>query len=208
MTTTHDVTTMVQLEAIFGEVNPNSLAKETDHLTAAYRSWIERSPFFALASIGGETDGIDCSPRGDGVGQVFRIVDERKLLVPDRRGNNRIDTLRNIVLDPRVALLFLIPGINETLRINGRAFLTTEPDLLESFAVNGKSPKVVIRVEIDSVYFQCARALKRARLWDAETLAAKGDVPTAGQMSKAAKPDFDGATYDAELDQRQAETMY
>lgn len=202
------ITTAEQLSAIYGDANPNSLVKETDHLNEAYRAWIERSPFFALASIGGDTDGIDCSPRGDAVGQVFRILDDRTLLIPDRRGNNRIDTLLNIVRDPRVALLFLTPGINETLRINGRAYLNNDPAVCESFAVDGKLPRCVIRVEVDSVYFQCARALKRAGLWDPTTFAKKGDVPTAGQMSKSASPSFDGDAYDAELDQRQAETMY
>lgn len=207
-TDSHTITDVAQLEAIYTPVNETSLAKEVDHLTPAYRAWIERSPFFALASIGDAADGIDCSPRGDGVGQLFRIIDERTLLVPDRRGNNRIDTLRNIVRDPRVALLFLIPGINETLRINGRATLTIDPALLESFAVDGKLPRSVMRVDIESVYFQCARALKRSSLWDTTTQAKKGDVPTAGQMTQTARPDFDGAAYDAELDQRQAESMY
>jgi len=207
-TDSYAITDIAQLEAIYSPVKETSLAKEVNHLTPAYRAWIERSPFFALASIGGAGDGIDCSPRGDAVGQLFRIIDERTLLVPDRRGNNRIDTLRNIVRDPRVALLFLIPGINETLRINGRATLTTDPALLESFTVDGKLPQTVMRVDIESVYFQCARALKRSSLWDTTTQAKKGDVPMAGEMVQAAKADFDGAAYDDGLDERQSETLY
>ncbi|MDF2369143.1 MSMEG_1061 family FMN-dependent PPOX-type flavoprotein, partial [Sneathiella sp.] len=168
--------------------------------------WIERAPFFALASCG--PDGLDCSPRGDLHGQLFRILDDRHIAIPDRRGNNRIDTLRNIVADPRVALLFLIPGIEECLRINGRALITTEPELVQSFKVDVTVPRSVLRMEIDAVYFQCARALKRAKLWDPTANVTKGDVPSAGQMTKAAKPGFDAETYDAGLPARQQSTLY
>ena len=147
----YDITTIEALEALYDAVNPISLAKETSALTAEYRQWIEHAPFFALASSG--PGGLDCSPRGDAAGQLFRILDDRHIAIPDRRGNNRIDTLRNIVKDPRVALLFLIPGIEECLRLNGRAIITTEPELIQSFKVGATTPKSVLLVEIEAVIF-------------------------------------------------------
>src|ERR1700746_3789515 len=132
------VATIEQLEAIYGQTNDASTVKVADHVTPSYRVMIEKSPFAALATSGPE--GLDCSPRGDLAGFV-RIHDQKTLMMPDRRGNNRIDSLRNVVRDPRVALLFLIPGIGATLRINGRAMLTTDPDLCASFAMQGKNPK-------------------------------------------------------------------
>ncbi|WP_340148571.1 pyridoxamine 5'-phosphate oxidase family protein [uncultured Sneathiella sp.] len=201
-----DITTIEALEALYGPVNPNSLAKETPFLTPEYRRWIGEAPFFALASSG--PGGLDCSPRGDAAGQLFRILDDRHIAIPDRRGNNRLDTLRNILHDPRVALLFLIPGIEETLRINGRATVTTESELIQSFRVGATTPLSVILVDIDAVYFQCARALKRSKLWDPAAQLAKGGVPTAGQMTRGAKPDFDAETYDAELPARQQSSLY
>lgn len=202
----HTVTTLEQLEALYPPAGGNSLAKETAGLTPAYRRWIERAPFFALASAGPE--GLDCTPRGDAVGGLVRVVDEKTILLPDRRGNNRIDTLRNIVRDPRVALLFLIPGIDECLRINGNAAISTAPEMLALFETDGKPPVTVICVEIEAVYFQCARALKRSRLWDPEVFAAKGEVPSAGEMIKDAQPAFDGDAYDAELPSRQSGSLY
>jgi len=202
----HIVTSPEALEALYGPVNPNSLAKETARLTPEYRRWIGQAPFLAIATAG--PGGLDCSPRGDAAGHLVRVVDETTLLVPDRRGNNRIDTLRNIIADPRIALLFLIPGINETLRVNGRAEITTEPALLESFAVDGRAPASVIRIFIDAVYFQCARALVRSRLWQADAQVPRNAVPSAGEMIRAAKPGFDAESYDAELDDRHRRTLY
>ncbi len=202
----YDVTSLKALEALYGSVNRNSLVKETDRLTPEYRRWIESAPFFALASAG--ADGLDCSPRGDARGQLFRCLDDKTLAIPDRRGNNRLDTLKNILTDPRVALLFLLPGVNETLRVNGRATITTDPELIESFAVRDKRPATVLVVAIDSVYFQCARALARAGLWNPETQVGPGEVPTAGQMARGANPDFDAESYDAALPARQSATLY
>ncbi len=201
-----DVTTLDELAALYGAVNPNSLRKEVGHLTTAYRTWIERAPFVAVATSG--EGGLDCSPRGDPAGQLIRVLDERTIALPDRRGNNRLDTLKNIVTDPRVALLFLMPGINETLRVNGRARLTTDPALRQSFGVDGKLPVTVIVVSIDAVYFQCARALMRSGLWDVAKHVGRGEVPTAGEMSKSADETFDAATYDAELLPRQKASLY
>ncbi|MEM8597190.1 MAG: MSMEG_1061 family FMN-dependent PPOX-type flavoprotein [Pseudomonadota bacterium] len=199
----HAVADIPALEALYGAVHPRSHIKETPGLTPAYRAWIEAAPFFAIATSG--PGGLDCSPRGDLPGQVFAVEDPETLLIPDRRGNNRLDTLRNIVADPRLALLFLVPGVPECVRINGRGTVTTDPALLERFAVQGNLPATVLRVAIDSVYFQCARAIIRAKLWEPATAPA---VPTAGAMTKDAAADFDAATYDAELRERQGRTLY
>ena len=201
----HLIPSIEALERLYAAPLETSLAKETPVINAMYRRLIEASPFLTIASIGPE--GMDCSPRGDGPGFV-RILDERTIAIPDRRGNNRLDTLRNIVRDERVALLFLIPGLNETLRLNGRAHLTTEPGLLAEFSVNGKPPVSAIVVEIDTLYFQCARALKRAKLWDASAQADPRSLPSAGELARSAMPDFDAEAYDAALPERQAKTLY
>ena len=206
MTEQHDITTIEALEALYGAVNPTSRVKETGFLTPEYRAWIEAAPFFAIASIG--PGGLDCSPRGDRTGQLFQIVDERTIIIPDRRGNNRLDTLRNIVSDPRIALLFLIPGINETLRINGTASISADPDLLQRFSVDDKRPATVIRVTVNAVYYQCARALIRSGLWSADAQVPRDAVPTAGEMNRAASAGFDAVTYDDALAERQLRTLY
>jgi len=138
---------------------------------------IEASPFFAIATLGPE--GLDCSPRGDSPGFV-RVVDGSTILLPERRGNNRLDTLRNITHDDRVGLLFLIPGIAETMRVNGRAELSRNAGLCASFSVQGKAPQIVIVVHIKSVYFQCARAIVRSRLWDPACFRDPAELPTPG----------------------------
>src|SRR5215472_12421431 len=145
------ITDLADLDRMYPQPAPPSIRKVTQKLTEAYRSMIDASPFVAVATCG--VDGLDCSPRGDNAGFV-RVADEQTILLPERRGNNRIDTLRNLVADPRVALLFLVPGIQETLRVNGRAVLSRDAELCESFAVNGNAPRVVIVVGIESVYFQ------------------------------------------------------
>ncbi len=206
MIDTSKIETLDALCELYGPVNPNSLAKETPQLTPEYQKWIEAAPFFALASIG--PSGLDCTPRGDAKGQAFLVLDNKTLVVPDRRGNNRLDTLKNIIADPRVALLFLVPGINEALRINGNAHITTSPEILERFTVKDKLPVSAIVVDIETVYYQCARALKRAQLWDASSQVPTNEVPTAGQMNKGAQPDFDAEAYDGDLQARQAKTLY
>ena len=159
-----------------------------------YRAYIEASPFAALATVAPE--GLDCSPRGDTRGFVH-IHDDRTLMMPDRRGNNRVDSLRNIVRDPRVALLFLIPGSGTTFRVNGRAHLTTDADVLDSFIVDGKPPRTVMSVAIDEMYFQCSRAIIRAELWSPERFIAPGTVPTPGQvLAELSQGQIDGAQYD------------
>jgi len=175
----HLVTSIEALEKIYGEPHGPSVAKETDHITPHYRAFIEAAPFFALASTG--PGGLDCSPRGDAPGFV-RVADEKTLLVPDRRGNNRIDTLRNILADPRVALLFLIPGCGETIRITGRAAISTDPALTQSFLVDGKAPRSVLIVSVDSVFFQCAKAIVRSKLWDASRHIERKTLPSVGTI--------------------------
>ncbi len=198
------IDTVAALDALYGQPVEASVIKEVDRLTAPYRAFVEAAPFFALATGPG---GLDCSPRGDAPGFV-RVVDDRTLVVPDRRGNNRIDSLRNIVADPRVGLLFLIPGVGETLRINGRAELDADPVLAESFAMDGKPPRLCIRIAIETVYFQCSRALVRASLWDPAARVDRAAVPTAGAMLKACRDSFDADTYDAALPERVKASLY
>src|SRR4051794_35341865 len=160
----HLITSMEALEALYcDKPYPPSLFKEADRITPQYRKLIEASPFAVLASCG--EDGLDCSPRGDPPGFV-RVQDERTLLIPDRQGNNRIDSLRNIVRDPRVALLFLIPGMGETMRVIGRAHISTDPQLTAGFMINGRTPRCVLVVTVERAYFQCTKAIVRSKLWD------------------------------------------
>ena len=173
------VATIEQLEAIYGVPGDASIVKVADRVTPPYRILIEKSPFAALATAGPE--GLDCSPRGDLPGFV-RIHDEKTLMMPDRRGNNRVDSLRNIVRDPRVALLFLIPGSGSTLRINGRAHLSIDPDLLASFKMEDKAPRSVIVMTVEEIYFQCARAIVRSDLWNPDKRVDPKTLPTPGQI--------------------------
>ena len=200
------VTSVAELEALYGEPNEASTAKEIDCITPHYRAYIEASPFASLATSGPE--GLDCSPRGDKPGFV-RIHDARTLMLPDRRGNNRIDSLRNIVRDPRVALLFLIPGMGNTLRVNGRAHISVDPALLESFAVEEKAPRSVMVMQVETIYFQCARALVRSDLWNPARHIDPRSLPSAGQILAAlTKERVGGATYDREWPERAAKTMW
>ena len=168
------------------------MVKVTDRLTRAYRAWIERSRFVVISTVGPE--GVDGSPRGD-AGPVVEIADARTLLLPDWRGNNRIDTLRNIVRDSRVALMFFVAGSDNVIRVNGTAVVSADPALVGRFEQQGKHPRTVVVVTIGEVYAQCARALMRAALWSGEDLS--GGLPTVGDMLADAKAGFDGETYDA-----------
>ena len=200
------ITSLEQLDAIYGKPGQPSLVKEVDHITPHYRAFIEASPFCALATSGPE--GLDCSPRGDRPGFV-RIASERTLHLPDRRGNNRTDSLKNIIRDPHVALLFLIPGCNETLRVNGRAHLSIQPHLLESFAVEEKAPRSVMVIEVDTVYFQCARALLRSELWNPQKHVDRKSLPTAGEILAALSEQREGgAEYDRAWSARAKETLW
>jgi PPOX class probable FMN-dependent enzyme len=199
------IETVEELNALYGVPAEASIIKVTPYLTAEYRRMIEASPFVALATVGPE--GLDCSPRGD-AGQIVHIEDERTVMMPDWRGNNRVDSLSNIVRDPRVALMFLIPGSNTAMRINGRAVVAIEPSLLDRFEMDGKHPRSVIVITVDEVYSQCARALIRADLWNPEKFADPKTLPTVGDMLKGVKDGFDGAAYDREWPGRAAKTMW
>jgi PPOX class probable FMN-dependent enzyme len=200
------ICTVAELEALYGIPSEASTVKEVDWLTPHYRAYIEASPFMALATSGPE--GLDCSPRGDKPGFV-RIHDDKTLMLPDRRGNNRVDSLRNIVRNPRVGLLFLIPGVGNTLRVNGHAHLSADPDLLESFAVEDKAPRSVTVITVDTVYFQCARALVRSELWNPERHVDPRSLPSAGEILAALSDNrVGGVTYDREWPGRAAKTMW
>lgn len=200
------VTTTQALESLYGAVARPSMAKEVDHIHPVYRPFIESAPFAILASSG--PGGLDASPRGDRAGFVH-IEDSKTLLLPDRRGNNRLDSLRNIVDDPRVALLFLVPGVGETLRVNGTAQISIQPDLLARFEVKGQTPKSVLIITVNSVYFQCSRAIIRSGLWDATQQIARSELPTAGQILKATSAaEIDGDAYDRALPARLIDTLY
>ena len=205
VTDTHRITSIAELEALYGKPAGAAVTKEIDHLNGPYRTFIEKAPFVAIASAG--EGGLDCTPRGDPAGFV-RIVDDRTLLIPDRRGNNRIDTLRNIVETGRVGLLFLIPGVGETLRVNGRAHITTDPALCATFEMQRQIRKSLIVVEIDRVYFQCTKALVRSKLWDPASQVPRASVPSAGQMVAATTEGFDGAAYDIAYPERIKQTIY
>jgi uncharacterized protein len=194
------------LQALFDAPGEASVRKEVPFLHPVYRRWIEASPFLVLATAG--PGGLDASPRGDAA-PLVAVADDRTLLLPERRGNNRIDSLRNIVTNPQVGLLFLVPGVDETLRVNGTARISVDPALLGRFAVNGSPPKCVIEVRVATVFFQCARALLRSRLWREVPAARPAGVPTAGEMLAALTDGaVGGARYDEELPARQQSTLY
>jgi PPOX class probable FMN-dependent enzyme len=175
----HIVSTMEQLESLYGEVHGPAIVKEIDHINASYRALIEAAPFFALATNG--PGGLDCSPRGDPPGFV-RVLDEKTLVIPDRRGNNRIDSLRNLIHDPRVALLFLIPGVGETIRVVGEAKISTPPELCASFTINGKVPVSVLVVTVERAFYQCTKAIVRSKLWDPASKVERSSLPTPGKI--------------------------
>ncbi len=196
--------------AIYGQPVEAALVKETAGVIPPYRAFIEASPFCALATIGDVRDGamMDCSPRGDVPGFVH-VEDERTLLMPDRRGNNRVDSLRNIISDPRVALCFMVPGSRNCLRVNGEAHLSVDPELLARFTIEGKAPRSVIVIRTRSVYFQCARAIVRSKLWEAESHALAESLPTPGELlAHVSDNKVGGPDYDAEWNGRALETLW
>jgi PPOX class probable FMN-dependent enzyme len=202
----HLVTTIEQLETLYGEKNPNSIAKEIDHINASYRKLIEAAPFVAIATGGPE--GLDCSPKGDAPGFV-RVLDEKTLAIPDRPGNNRLDGFRNILRDPRVGLLFLIPGVGETFRVNGRAEISIDPHLMQGFAVNGKLPRSVMIVHVETAYFHCSKAVVRARLWNEEAKIDRKSLPSTGTiLSELSAGKLGGETYDREAPEKIKAQLY
>ncbi len=204
MSTTID--TLEQLQALYGVPHERSLRKELTYLSAPYQALVAASPFVVLATHG--PDGLDCSPRGDAPG-FARILDEHTLLLPDRPGNNRIDSLRNIIHDPHVALLFLIPGVGESFRVNGRAAITLEPELLALCEAQGKLPRSALRISVDTCYFQCSKAAVRSGLWAADRQVERASLPSAGELLKAVMdPQFDVQAYEQQLQERLKTQLY
>lgn len=202
----HLVTSLDGLLALYGAPRSNSLVKEIDHVSQEYRAFIEASPFMAVATVG--DDGLDCSPRGDDP-RVVDVVNPRLIRIPDRKGNNRLDSLRNLVADPRIALLFLIPGVTETMRVNGIARVSIDPVLLEQYAIEGAAPRTVIEVVPQRVYFQCSRATMRSGLWDSGRHRDRHSLPTCGQMLAAISDGaVDATEYDDGLEERLRDGLY
>jgi PPOX class probable FMN-dependent enzyme len=200
------ITTVEELQAIYGEPGERSVLKEVPALTRGYRAFVEAAPFVVMATSG--ADGLDCSPKGDAPGFV-RILDDKTLAIPDRPGNNRVDNLRNIVEDPRISLLFMIPGVRETLRVNGHAAITIDDDVRASFTFQGKLPRSVIIVTIDTVYFHCAKAIMRSKLWDIDAQIHPSQLPTGGEiLTEITNGKIDGEAYDRELPERLKSTLY
>lgn len=203
---THRITDAATLENLYGKPAGAAVAKEVDYLHPHYQRMIAASPFVVLATSG--PGGVDTSPRGDAPGFVA-VEDEKTLLLPDRPGNNRIDSLRNILADPHVALLFLIPGIGETLRVNGRAAISIDPTLLERFKVNGKLPRSVLVIAVDTVFFQCSRAIFRSKLWDPAQQIERSSLPSLGRMvADISRSGFDAESYDKGLYERLKGSLY
>ena len=191
-----------ELRALLGEPAAVVRAKVADRLNDLTRRFVDLSPFVLLATSA--PDGTcDVSPRGDPPGFV-RVLDERTLLLPDRPGNRLADSLRNVLRNPHVGLLFLVPGVGDTLRVNGRATLVTDEDLLAPCAVEGKVPTLGLRIEVDEVFTHCSKAFLRARLWDPETFVDRSELPSSGEVHRSLNPDFDAEQYDAERAERYA----
>ncbi|GAB3704495.1 MSMEG_1061 family FMN-dependent PPOX-type flavoprotein [Mariniluteicoccus flavus] len=202
------ITTLDQLREHYpNEPSPVSLAKETDHVTPLYADLIAASPFCVVSTVGDR--GINCSPRGDGPGFV-RVRDPRTLELADRRGNNRLDGLRDLIADPRIGLIFLVPDVGECVRVRGTAQIRVEDDLLESHAVKGKAPASVLVIDVEKVFFQCSRAILRSKLWDPDSRVDRGSLPTPGMLAEE-QGGFtadERSAYDAGLAERQAQTLY
>jgi len=200
------ITDVNTLEMLYGGPAAASIKKEIQYVHPHYQAFIEAAPFAVLATSGPE--GLDVSPRGDPAGFV-QVENEKTLLLPDRRGNNRIDSLRNIISDPRVALIFLIPGIGETLRVNGHARILVDPELLNRFSMDGKLPRSVLQIDVESVFFQCSRAILRSRLWQIDQQIERGSLPSAGTiLADLSMNEIDGKQYDQDLPDRLKSTMY
>jgi len=191
-----------ELRALLGDPSDLVRAKVNDRLNELTRRFVDLSPFVLLATSA--PDGTcDVSPRGDPAGFV-RVLDDRTLLLPDRPGNRLADSLRNILRNPHLGLLFVVPGVGDTLRVNGRATVETDEELLAPSAVEGKAPRLGLRVEIDEVFTHCSKAFLRARLWDPGTFVDRTALPSSGEMHRSLDPEFDAEEYDAERAARYA----
>ena len=188
------------LRSLIGEPSALVQSKIADRLNDLTRQFIERSPFLCLATSAADGS-CDVSPKGDPAGFV-RILDDRTLLLPDRPGNRLADSLRNVLENPRVALLFVIPGVTDTFRVNGRAEIVTDPELLELCAVEGKVPKLAMRIEIEQAYTHCSKAFLRSSLWDPERFVDRSELPTPGELLRSVNPEVEPENYDAEREER------
>ncbi len=190
-----------QLRALIGEPAALTCAKITDRLNAATRLFVERAPFVCLATSDASGH-CDVSPRGDPAGFV-RILDDRTLLIPERPGNRIADSLRNVIANPRLGLLFIVPGATDTFRINGRAVITTDAALLAPSTLEGKAPRLGLIVDIEEAYTQCSKAFLRSHLWDAARFIDPGALPTGGEVHRAIQGEgFDASRYDRERAER------
>jgi PPOX class probable FMN-dependent enzyme len=206
LTDDHVIRDEATLAALYGEPSAGAIAKEVPYLHPHYQAMIAASPFVMLGTSG--PGGVDVSPRGDPAGFVA-VLDEHTLLIPDRRGNNRADTLRNIINDPRIALLFLIPGVGETLRVNGRAEISIDPDLLARFEFRGTLPRAVIVVHVETVYFQCPKALVRSELWNPEKHISRKALPSTGTiLGDITAGRLGGEQYDRDYPERLRKSFY
>ncbi len=200
------LTSIEQLEALYGLPHERAVRKQIPFLNEDYQAMVRASPLVVIGSAG--PDGLDSSPRGDVPGFV-QVLDEHTLALPDRLGNNRIDTLRNVLHDPRVSLLFLIPGIGETLRVNGTARISADPALLERFAVNGKPARTVLLVTVEAAFFHCSKAIVRSDLWNPARHLERSALPSAGAIHKRLNGgQFDAETYDREAPARVQASLY
>lgn len=203
------ISTINELRELYGEPMERALWKEIDYINDHYQQFIEACPFIILATHGEK--GVDCSPRGDPAGFV-RVVNEKCIQIPDRKGNNRLDTLINIVSNGDIGVFFLIPGVGETLRLAGKATIVKDEALCSSFAMGDKIPKSVISIAVEKVYFQCQKAIARSKLWEQDSIVDRSTLPTAGQMAKvfAAKHnvEFDADKYDADYSEYMKKTIY
>lgn len=203
----HVVSSVDELVTLYPPANPRSLGKESPAVTPLYARLIEAAPFAVVATHGPQ--GLDCSPRGDPAGFV-QVLDEHTLLLPDRRGNNRLDTLRNLLHDNEIALIFLIPGVGETIRVRGTAVISTDPELIGRCLINGVKPTTVVVVTVQRVYFQCQRAIVRSKLWDPAARVDRSTLPSAGDLQAeiGILDAAQAAEYDATLDDYVAATLY
>lgn len=203
------INSLAELERFYGEPVERSLWKEIDYLNDHYQMFIQKAPFLILATHG--ENGIDCSPRGDPAGFV-RIVNEKCIQIPDRRGNNRLDSLKNIICNPEVGVIFLIPNVGETLRLRGKAEIVIDQALCDSFAIQGKPASSVLSIQVDTVYYQCQKAIARSKLWDPSSYIQREELPTSGQMAKVfAKShniEFDADAYDQNYPEHMKKTIY
>jgi uncharacterized protein len=200
------LTTLAELESLYGDVSPTSIQKETAVITDEYRRLIEAAPFVTIATAGSE--GMDCSPKGDAAGFV-RVIDQHTLAIPDRRGNNRLDSLRNLMEDPRIGLLFLIPGVGETLRVNGTARITADEELRRSMTFRDKVPNVVLVIDVESVYFHCSKAILRSDLWNPDKYVERSSLPSPGQIIESiSSGELEAGPTDETYERRQVENLY